>query len=185
MAEFPAKVSTVTSSQPHTTGQSFTSRFLSVDLVFIRTIPAILMIFEIALGLLVWALIASTHYYKIPAFGWVMFVSVVLWILTIILFLLYFLGVNRKLAIVPWTITTLAFNISAAILYITAFLANAASITPYFRAGSLDFNNLAAAAFFACLVMIAYCASSFFGFMAWRGEGSNAATSQADGSRPA
>lgn len=35
--------------------------------------------------------------------------------------------------------------------------------------------------FFACLVMIAYGVSAFFSFQAWRGAGSNAATSQMAG----
>lgn len=35
--------------------------------------------------------------------------------------------------------------------------------------------------FFACLVMIAYGVSAFFSFQAWRGVGSNAATSQMAG----
>lgn len=35
--------------------------------------------------------------------------------------------------------------------------------------------------FFACLVMIAYGVSTFFSFQAWRGVGSNAATSQMAG----
>lgn len=35
--------------------------------------------------------------------------------------------------------------------------------------------------FFASLVMIAYGASAFFSFQAWRGVGSNAATSQVAG----
>lgn len=35
--------------------------------------------------------------------------------------------------------------------------------------------------FFSCLVMIAYGVSAFFSFQAWRGVGSNAATSQMAG----
>ena len=35
--------------------------------------------------------------------------------------------------------------------------------------------------FFSCLVMIAYGVSAFFSFQAWRGAGSNAATSQMAG----
>lgn len=35
--------------------------------------------------------------------------------------------------------------------------------------------------FFSCLVMIAYGLSAFFSFQAWRGVGSNAATSQMAG----
>ncbi|XP_006641560.2 plasmolipin [Lepisosteus oculatus] len=184
MAEFPGKVNTETSSPSQTAVQGFSVRLISLDLIFIRTVPAILMITEIALGLLVWALIASTQYFRVPGFGWVMFVSVFLWILTILVFFIYFLRVNSKLVSVPWTIVLLAFNVTAAVLYITAFLTASASITPYFIAGTLNFNNLAAAAFFACLVMIAYCASSFLSFMGWRREGGGT-IAQAAGTVPA
>ncbi|XP_033898080.2 plasmolipin [Acipenser ruthenus] len=184
MDEFPAKVSTETSSQPTQSNSGF--RGFSVgpvkmDVLFIRTIPGILMIVEIVLGLLVWALIAGTTYVN-HAFGWVMFVSVTLWVITTSLFVVYLLSVPAKIQFVPWPIAMLIFNVIATVLYITAFITNAASVptnwAPYY-------NNLAASAFFACLVMIAYCASSFFSFTAFRGQGSNAATNQATGSLPA
>ncbi|XP_030437981.1 plasmolipin isoform X2 [Gopherus evgoodei] len=89
------------------------------------------------LGLLVWALIASTYYQPIPAYGWVMFVAIFFWLVTVILFVMYLLQLQMKLYMIPWSVV-----------------------------------------FFACVVMIAYGASTFFSFQAWKGFGSNAATSQ-------
>ncbi|KAJ8398597.1 hypothetical protein AAFF_G00421250 [Aldrovandia affinis] len=172
MAEFPAKVSTETSSPSSQGGggfhiPSFISRYVSMDMGFIMTIPAILMLVEIVLGLLVWALIAGSGYSNIPAYGWVMFVSVIFWLLTIFLFFIIFLGIQNKMIFVPWSLALLIFNATATILYLTAFVANAASVYN---------DHQAAAAFFAIVVTLAYGGSSFFAFMSWRGDGGNAAT---------
>uniref|UniRef100_A0A672SFR7 CKLF-like MARVEL transmembrane domain containing 8a n=1 Tax=Sinocyclocheilus grahami TaxID=75366 RepID=A0A672SFR7_SINGR len=53
------------------------------------------------LGLLVWALIASTEYFRFSPFGWVMFVTVFYWLLT--LFLLIIKLANGQIRQVPWT----------------------------------------------------------------------------------
>lgn len=55
-----------------------------------------------ALGLLVWALIADTPYHLYPAYGWVMFVAVVLWLVTIVFFILYLFQLYMKLYMLPW-----------------------------------------------------------------------------------
>lgn len=54
------------------------------------------------LGLLVWALIADTPYHLYPAYGWVMFVAVFLWLVTIVFFILYLFQLHVKLHMVPW-----------------------------------------------------------------------------------
>lgn len=54
------------------------------------------------LGLLVWALIADTPYHLYPAYGWVMFVAVFLWLVTIVLFVLYLFQLHMKWYMVPW-----------------------------------------------------------------------------------
>lgn len=54
------------------------------------------------LGLLVWALIADTPYHLYPAYGWVMFVAVFLWLVTIVFFILYLLQLHLKWYTVPW-----------------------------------------------------------------------------------
>jgi len=55
-------------------------------------------------GLLVWTLIGGTEYLHVPALGWVMFVSVLCWVLTVILFLLYLTTAHTRIPQIPWTI---------------------------------------------------------------------------------
>lgn len=59
-------------------------------------------LFPQVLGLLVWALIADTPYHLYPAYGWVMFVAVFLWLVTIVFFILYLFQLHMKLYMVPW-----------------------------------------------------------------------------------
>lgn len=55
-------------------------------------------------GLLVWTLIGGTEYLHVPALGWVMFVSVFCWVLTVILFLLYLTMAHTRIPQIPWKI---------------------------------------------------------------------------------
>ncbi|NP_001279621.1 plasmolipin [Callorhinchus milii] len=170
--EFPDKVSTQTSTaSSHTTTTTQTSgRFapIGVNISFIRSVFGILMMVEMVIGLLVWALIAGSHFGNDPAFGWVMFVAVFLWLLTIILFVLYMLGLTAKLPMVPWVLVVMCFNLGATVLYITAFSTIAARVNQQKKTAKYQYNNRAAAAFFAAVVTIAYGASSFFSFQSWR-----------------
>ncbi|XP_036440906.1 plasmolipin [Colossoma macropomum] len=174
MADFPGKVSTETSSPQSQTG-SMQLMNISTDLNFIKTIPGILLFAEIVLGLLVWALISSAAYQAVPAYGWVMFVSVTLWILSIVLFIILFLNLKQKLVSVPWPLVLMVFYAVATVLYLTAFVANAASVSVYVIC--YHYNRMAAAAFFGIVVTLTYAASAFFAYLDWRGDGGNAATS--------
>ncbi|XP_041795449.1 plasmolipin [Chelmon rostratus] len=179
MEDFPSKVTTETSS-PHSQqggnslGGLATQVTTMMDISFIRSIPAILMMAEIFLGLLHWALIASTYYSVVPAYGWVMFVAVTLWILTTILFFMILFGAQQKLTAVPWLLTVMVYHGVATVLYLTAFLTNAASVQPFFH--SYFYGHLAAAAFFGAVVTVLYGASAFFSYLDWRGDGGNSAT---------
>ncbi|XP_068169243.1 plasmolipin [Antennarius striatus] len=181
MADFPSKVNTETSSHSYGSEQGGNSlRGLvgnittMVDVYFAQSIPAILMMIEIFLGMLHWALIASTDYTALPVYGWVMFVAVTTWILTTILYLLILCGVHRRLTFVPWPITVMLYYGIAVVLYLTAFLANAATVNAF----SVRFYNYAAAAsFFGAMVTLAYGTSAFLSYLEWKGDGGNAATS--------
>ncbi|KAL7978733.1 hypothetical protein Chor_013222 [Crotalus horridus] len=175
MAEFPAKVNTRTS----TPAGEPALRAPALDLDFLRSPFGILMVVEIVLGCLVWALIANTYYQPYPSYGWVMFVAIFFWMVTVILFLMYLFQLQLKLYVIPWPIVLVVLNVSAAIMYATAFITSAASVEPYSWPHSPDYNKRAAASFFACLVMIGYGVSSCLSIRAWRGYGSNAATIQA------
>ncbi|XP_067408359.1 plasmolipin [Emydura macquarii macquarii] len=182
MDDFPAKVSTRTSTPAEAPGYGRSSlpglRSLALDLGFLRSFFGLLMVAEVVLGLLVWALIASTSYQPIPAYGWVMFVAIFFWLVTIILFVMYLLQLNTKLYMVPWPIVLMIFNAAATVLYVTAFITCSAAVQSAYWLIS-DYNKRAAASFFACILMIAYGASTFLSFQVWKGCGSNAATSQA------
>ncbi|XP_031159707.1 plasmolipin [Sander lucioperca] len=182
MADFPSKVTTETSS-PHSQSSQQGGNSLQglaanittmMDRSFIRSIPAILMIVEIVLGLLHWALIASAPYTVLPAYGWVMFVAVTLWILTTILFFMILFGAQQKLTSVPWPVTVMVYFAGATVLYLTAFLANAASVHPFYH--TIYYGQMAAASFFGAVVTLAYGASAFFSYLTWKGDGGNAAT---------
>ncbi|XP_073515798.1 plasmolipin [Phyllobates terribilis] len=175
MAEFPAKVSTQTSTPEASGGGGFCPR---PDISFLTSIPGILILVELVLGLIVWALIADTRHYYVAAFGWVLFVAIFFWLLTLVLCILFFLQLHKRIGFVPWPLTVFIYHTAAFILYITAFITCAASVRLGYPSGD-EYNRRAAASFFACLVMIAYGGSAFFSFGDWRGAGSNAASAQA------
>ncbi|KAG7244880.1 hypothetical protein INR49_026544, partial [Caranx melampygus] len=100
-------------------------------------------------------------YWWQPAYGWVLFVAITLWLLTTVLFFMILFSV-------------MVYNGIAAVLYLTAFLANAASVHPY--RGLYFYGHFAAAAFFGAVVTLAYGASAFFSYLDWKGDGGNAAT---------
>lgn len=181
MAEFPSKISTQTSSLGVPGSATLTWKFISLDVGFVKSVAGILMMLEIVLGLLVWALIADSHYHPVPAYGWVMFVAVFCWIATVIFFVLLLLQLHFKIHMVPWDLVLLIYNLAAATLYITGFITCAAAVESAYWTN--DYNKRAAASFFACIVMLGYGAGSFFSFQTWRGVPSNAATSQATGSQ--
>lgn len=54
-------------------------------------------------GLLVWTLIAGTEYFRVPAFGWVMFVAVFYWVLTVFFLIVYITMTYTRIPQVPWT----------------------------------------------------------------------------------
>ncbi|NXE01561.1 PLLP protein, partial [Chaetorhynchus papuensis] len=158
---------------------------------------------QAVLGLLVWSLIAATTYHLHAAYGWVMFVSLFFWILTLLFFVTYLLQLHQKFYMVPWPLVLMIYNAVATVLYITAFVTCAAAVQPT-SWRQWDYNRRAAASvstggqgraqgwgsprghtwcvllfqFFACVTMITYGVSTFFSFRAWKGLGSNAATSQ-------
>ncbi|XP_069384089.1 plasmolipin [Paralichthys olivaceus] len=181
MADFPSKVATETSSPNSQSSHGGSNRLrglagnvtTTMDMVFLRSITSILMCAEIIIGLLQWALIASSNYTLLPVYGWVMFVTVTLWILTTILFFMLLFGAQRKLSAVPWPLTVMAYNGIATVLYLSAFLANAATVHRF----SYYYEHMAAAAFFGAVVTLTYATSAFFSYLDWKDDGGNAATS--------
>ncbi|KAM4857872.1 CKLF-like MARVEL transmembrane domain-containing protein 8 isoform X2 [Urocitellus parryii] len=139
---------------------STTSSSFAYDREFLRTVPGLLIVAEIVLGLLVWTLIAGTEYFRVPAFGWVMFVAVFYWVLTVFFLIIY---ITMTYTRIP---QGLCFNGSAFVLYLSAAIVDASSVSP--ERGNHNFNSWAASSFFAFLVTICYAGNTYFSFTAWR-----------------
>ncbi|RVE72362.1 hypothetical protein OJAV_G00060940 [Oryzias javanicus] len=170
MADFPSKVNTETSTQNSQQGGNRAALSASIstrmDVSFIRSVQGILMMVEIVVGFLQWMLVACVNHWANPAYGWVLFVAVTLWILTIVLFILLLFSVQQQMAFVPWPMTVMVYNGVAAVLFLTAFIANAATVS-FFR-GSYSFGHFGASAFFAAVMTLLYGASAFFSYLDWR-----------------
>ncbi|XP_036723708.1 CKLF-like MARVEL transmembrane domain-containing protein 8 isoform X1 [Balaenoptera musculus] len=121
---------------------STTSSSFAYDREFLRTLPGLLIVAEIVLGLLVWTLIAGTEYFRVPAFGWVMFVAVFYWVLTVFFLIIYITMTYTRIPQVPWTTVGLCFNGSAFVLYLSAAIVDASSVSP--ERDSHNFNSWAA-----------------------------------------
>uniref|UniRef100_H2ZTC2 CKLF like MARVEL transmembrane domain containing 8 n=1 Tax=Latimeria chalumnae TaxID=7897 RepID=H2ZTC2_LATCH len=104
------------------------------------------------LGLLVWTLIAGTDYYLFPTFGWVMFVAVFYWILTVFFLIIYITMAYTRISQVPWTVVGLWFNGSASVLYLIAAIVDAASVDKVER-GSHNYNSWAASSVSSLLIL--------------------------------
>ncbi|XP_073486394.1 CKLF-like MARVEL transmembrane domain-containing protein 8 isoform X1 [Aquarana catesbeiana] len=118
-------------------------------------------------GLLVWALIAGSEYFLFPAFGWVMFVAVFYWVLTVFLLILYITRAYTKIPKVPWALVSLCFYGSAFVLYLIAAVVDATSITKEIL-DNHNYNSWTSSAFFAFLVTVCYAVSTYFSFRSWR-----------------
>ncbi|KAG7469806.1 hypothetical protein MATL_G00132710 [Megalops atlanticus] len=168
MEESPRSRTVITShSSPHS--DNFSTSTLAYDKHFIRTVPGFLIFAEIVFGLLVWTLIGGTEYFRVPAFGWVMFVAVFYWVLTVFFLIIYLTMAYTRIPQVPWTTVGLCFNSSAAVLYLTAAIVDATSVSRAAR-GQHDFNSWAASTFFAFLVALCYMGNTFFSFKSWRSQ---------------
>ncbi|XP_045709599.1 plasmolipin-like [Phyllostomus hastatus] len=175
MVQFLSKESMRTSSPAQGSGTQV------LALGFVCSILRALLLLQVVLGLLVWALIADTFYHLCPAHGWVMMLlAVFLWLVTII-FVLYLFRLHMKLYMVPWPPVLMIFNMSNTVLYITAFITGFAEVEQTSLKGAWPYKQQEAASFSAYSVVIACGVSAFFSFQAWRGVGSNAATSQMAG----
>ncbi|XP_061421606.1 CKLF-like MARVEL transmembrane domain-containing protein 8 isoform X1 [Lethenteron reissneri] len=163
MADFPDKVSTNTTSS-YPAAQS--SSQIALDKGFVKTIPGILMILEIVFGLLVWSLVAATNYTTVPPLGWVLFVAVFFWLLTVFFFVVDLFALYTRAQNINWLLVGFGYNLAAAVIYLTAAIADAASSNIY---EGYERSHLVASTFFAFVVTLLYGGSCFCDFRAWQG----------------
>ncbi|CAH2282926.1 CKLF-like MARVEL transmembrane domain-containing 8 [Pelobates cultripes] len=156
----------------NTTASTYSENFSSsasfaYDKLFLRTAPGLLLLAEIVFGLLVWALIAGSEYFHFPAFGWVMFVAVFYWVLSVFFLIIYITRAYTRIPKVPWTLIGLWFNGSACVLYLIAAIVDATSVSEDIHRRH-NYDSWTASAFFAFLVTACYAGSTYFSFQSWR-----------------
>lgn len=122
---------------------------------------------EILFGLLVWILVGGTDYLRLPALCWVMFISVLCWILTLCLFIINLTEAQRRAPLIPWTTLSLCVNASATVLYLITAVINAVTMNDATR-GRHNFKCWAASTCFAFVTTLCYTSSSFLSFQDWR-----------------
>ncbi|KPP60334.1 CKLF-like MARVEL transmembrane domain-containing protein 8-like, partial [Scleropages formosus] len=123
-----ASVSTGAVSNPLPSPEHPACSTLVYDARFLRSAPAIFIFAELVFGLLVWMLITGTEYFHVPAFGWVMFVAVTYWVLTVFFLIMYLTNARARMPRVPWTTVALGFNVSGAVFYLVAIILEATSL---------------------------------------------------------
>ncbi|KAJ8384794.1 hypothetical protein AAFF_G00198800 [Aldrovandia affinis] len=82
------------------------------------TVPDLLFIPEFVLGGLVWTLVASTRVFIENPQGWVMFVSILCFVITTLWIIIFISGINQKSAI--WPTLDVSYHAIAAALYLSA-----------------------------------------------------------------
>ncbi|KAG7260359.1 hypothetical protein CRUP_033888 [Coryphaenoides rupestris] len=111
-----------------------------------------------------------SEYSHMPALGWVMFVAILYWVLTLSLFIVYLSRAHVRLTWVPWHTVSVCFNSSATVLYLLTAAVGAASVSRA-TSGRHNYNCWASSAFFAFLTTLCYAGSSCLSYRAWRARG--------------
>ncbi|XP_051577015.1 protein MAL2 [Myxocyprinus asiaticus] len=169
---------------PATTSFPVPTVSLPSGVEILRTYSGALICLEIVFGGLVWILIASTNV-SVPLLqGWVMFVSVTMFICSSIYLALFLLGLADKIN-TDWNFMDMFYHFIALLFYFGAFLleATVSSAGIYVNdttcirkpRGNImtfldyrQYNINVAAAIFAFIVTVCYGCSMFMGFRRWR-----------------
>ncbi|XP_036446407.1 protein MAL2 [Colossoma macropomum] len=158
---------------------------LPLGLDILRTYSGALISLEIVFGGLVWILVASSNV-PVPLLqGWVMFVSVTMFVCSSTYLALFLLGFADKIN-TDWNFMDMMYHFIALLFYFAAFVLEAATTSAYAgQVGNttcisrpstniitfLDFRQYSinvVATIFAFIVTVCYGCSMFMGFKRWR-----------------
>ncbi|KAG5857066.1 protein MAL2 [Anguilla rostrata] len=161
---------------------------LPVGLDILRTYSGALVCLEILFGGLVWILVASSNV-PVPLLqGWVMFVSVSMFVFSTVYLIVFLLGLADRIN-TDWNFLDLVYHFVALLFYFGAFVLEAAataangrsftytnvSVCVSFSSGNIvtfmdgrQYSINVAATIFAFVVTLCYGCSMFMGFKRWR-----------------
>ncbi|CAH2253092.1 myelin and lymphocyte [Pelobates cultripes] len=130
--------------------------------------PDVLMIPELILGGLVWILVASARVVDPLSQGWIMFVSVTLFIFTFITIILYAAGVHKGKSL--WTTFDAFYHFVSALFYLSAAVLQA-YVTVGLSYLNIDFKTYQlniAAVVFAYFATFVYVTHAVFSLLRWK-----------------
>ncbi|XP_051880967.1 myelin and lymphocyte protein-like [Pristis pectinata] len=132
----------------------------------LTSIPDLLMLPELVFGGLVWILVASTDVHDPVSLGWVIFVSLLLFTLTLLLLICYFCGWPRNST--AWCFLDASYHGISSVFYLSAAVLQAnTTVREAIKPGPTYRTDIAATVFaFAATVL--YVAHAVFSFKRWK-----------------
>uniref|UniRef100_A0A8C3L506 Mal, T cell differentiation protein 2 (gene/pseudogene) n=1 Tax=Chrysolophus pictus TaxID=9089 RepID=A0A8C3L506_CHRPC len=152
---------------------------LPSGLEILRTYSGAFIFLEILFGTIVWILVASTQVPLPLLQGWVMFVAVTAWFLSVVFLCVFLFGYANRIA-VNWNQTDFLFHGATFVFYFGAFLLQAAttSLHNYPRGlnsttnmkilGDHEYNISIAASIFAFATAVCYGFSTALALRRWK-----------------
>ncbi|KAM8945492.1 myelin and lymphocyte protein-like [Pelodytes ibericus] len=136
------------------------------------TLPDALMFPELIFGGLVWILIASALVADPVSQGWIMFVSVTLFVATFIIMIMYAARLHKGMSV--WTTFDAAYHGVAALFYLSAFVLQAYVTIVYGILASRSigyfqiYQRNIAAVVFACIASLLYVVHAVMSLLRWK-----------------
>eukprot|EP00079_Xenopus_tropicalis_P012860 XP_002940384.3 PREDICTED: myelin and lymphocyte protein [Xenopus tropicalis] len=127
--------------------------------------PEALMILELIFGGLVWILVAATRVFLPLLQGWVMFVSVTFFVLTLLLLIMYILGSHKDRC--SWILMDAVYHCIAVLFYLSAAVLQANATITTKNSQKIYQENIAATVF-AFIATLLYLIHAIFSLMRWK-----------------
>ncbi|XP_041263518.1 protein MAL2 [Pyrgilauda ruficollis] len=152
---------------------------LPSGLEILRTFSGAVIFLEIVFGTIVWILVASTQIPLPLLQGWVMFVAVTAWFLSIVFLSVFLFGYANRIA-VNWNQADFIFHGATFVFYFGAFLLQAATTSLHYFPRKFnsttqetilsgrEYNISIAASIFAFATAICYGCSTALALRRWR-----------------
>ncbi|XP_078256121.1 myelin and lymphocyte protein-like [Rhinoraja longicauda] len=132
----------------------------------LTSFPDLLMLPELVFGGLVWILVASTEVHDEDSLGWVIFVSILLFTLTLLLMICYFIGWPRNST--AWCFLDATYHGISAVLYFSAAVLQANTTVREQSLQNKFYRIDIAASVFAFAATVVYVVHASYSFKRWK-----------------
>ncbi|XP_067841183.1 myelin and lymphocyte protein-like [Heptranchias perlo] len=132
----------------------------------LTSLPDLLMLPELVFGGLVWILVASINVNDKDSQGWVMFVSILCFVLTLLLMICYFSGWPRNST--AWCFLDAFYHGGSALFYFSAAVLQANSTVRLQGSSGREYKIDIAATIFAFVATMLYVVHAVFSFKRWK-----------------